>query len=72
MWKTVIMIDGRRDCYSADDIVNKTITAGKLIAFLEQYDEDTPVMLENDGGYTYGSIHTYSIDEKDIEVEEDE
>lgn len=30
--------------------------AGELINFLAQYDEDTPVYLSFDNGYTYGGI----------------
>ena len=72
MYKTVVMIEGRRDCYGAEDIVNSTITVGNLIALLEEYDEDTPVMLNNDNGYTYGEIHGYTIDEQEVEIEDDE
>jgi len=32
------------------------MTAGELINFLAQYDEDTPVYLSFDNGYTYGGI----------------
>lgn len=72
MTKTVITIEGRRDAYSADDLIGRTMNVGELISILEQYDEDTPVMLDNDNGYTYGAIHSYTIDEKNIEVEDDE
>ena len=72
MMKTVLMIDGRRDVYSAEDILDSTIKVGDLISFLEQYDEDTPVMINNDNGYTYGKITTYSIDEEDVEIDNEE
>lgn len=72
MYKTVVMIEGRRDCYSAEDIVDSTITVGNLIALLEEYDEDTPIMLNNDNGYTYGEIHGYTIDEQEVEIEDDD
>ena len=29
---------------------------GELIAFLEDYDENTPIYLSFDNGYTYGGI----------------
>ena len=31
-------------------------TVGKLMEILQEYAEDTPIFLCNDGGYTYGSI----------------
>lgn len=44
-----------REGYGIDQ-VRKTMTVGDLIAFLEDYDEDTPVYLSFDNGYTYGGI----------------
>lgn len=44
-----------REGYSTDQ-VRTTMTVGELIAFLEDYDEDTPVFLSFDNGYTYGGI----------------
>lgn len=41
--------------YGIDQIC-KTITVGELIAFLKNYDEDTPIYLSFDNGYTYGGI----------------
>lgn len=72
MKKTVIMIEGRRDCYSADDIIESTITVGNLIALLEEYSEDTPVMINNDNGYTYGEIHGYTIEETEVEIDDED
>lgn len=72
MKKTVIMIDGTRDTYSPENIVDDTIKVGNLIALLEEYDEDTPVMLINDNGYTYGGIHGYTIDEKEIDIDDED
>lgn len=37
------------------------------MAFLEEFDEDTPVYIQNDNGYTYGSI-----DERSFEYDSDE
>lgn len=79
MGKTVVYIDGRRDVYSARDLVEKnrfgdigTMTVGQLISELQNYDEDTPIMLNNDSGYTYGKITRSSFFEDEIEVDEDE
>lgn len=44
-----------REGYGIDQI-HRTMTVGELIAFLENYDEDTPVYLSFDNGYTYGGI----------------
>lgn len=44
-----------REGYGTDQ-VRKTMTVGDLIAFLEDYDENTPVYLSFDNGYTYGGI----------------
>lgn len=44
-----------REGYGIDQI-RKTMTVGELIAFLEDYDKDTPIYLSFDNGYTYGGI----------------
>ena len=59
--KEVLYIEGRREGYGVDQI-RHTMTVGDLIAYLEQFDEDTPVYLRNDGGYTYGSITDSSFE----------
>lgn len=50
-----IYIDGKRNGYGPEQC-GKTLTVGELIEILEQFDEDSPVYLRNDNGYTYGSI----------------
>ena len=50
-----LFINSKRSMYYIDQYC-KTLTAGELIALLEQYDEDTPVFLCHDNGYTYGTI----------------
>ena len=72
MTMTVLSIEGRRDVYDASEIIDKTMTVGELISYLEDYPSDMPVILNNDNGYTYGSIRGYSIEEEDIEVDEEE
>lgn len=57
-----IKIDASRDTYSAADAVEQTMTAGELIRILEDYDEDTPVILSHDNGYTYGYLTNRRID----------
>lgn len=50
-----LSIDGRREAYSPDQI-DITMTVKELKEYLDQFDEDTPVIINNDKGYTYGSI----------------
>lgn len=58
-----------REGYGTDQIRN-TMTVGELIYFLSQYDEDTPVYLSFDNGYTYGGIDEDRFDE-DYEEDDD-
>lgn len=58
----VIYIAGKRNGYGPDQC-GQTMTAGELINFLSQFDEDTPIFLKNDNGYTYGSITEWDIEE---------
>ena len=61
-----IFIEGRRDGYTPSQCY-ETLTVRELIEELEQYDDDMPVYLKNDNGYTYGSIYYDSIEERSIE-----
>ena len=70
MRKAVVMIEGRRDDYSAENCANNSMTVGELISALECYDYNLPVILNNDNGYTFGEIHESTIEEQDIEPEE--
>lgn len=69
--KMVLTINGRRDGYALDQIEN-TMTVGELMNLLSDYDEDTPVMINNDNGYTYGAVRWDSFREEYDEDEEDE
>lgn len=71
MEKQVLFIEGRRDGYSIDQI-RRTMTVGELIDFLSDYDEDTEIYLNNDNGYTYGSITLYSITSEYVDVEDED
>lgn len=59
-----IIIEVTRDGYSTNQI-NNPITVAELRAFLEDYDDDTPIFLSHDSGYTFGTIR-----ERDIRLEE--
>lgn len=64
-----VFIEGRRNGYSPEQC-GRTMTVGELIGFLEQFDEDTEVFINNDNGYTYGSITEDSFEEREEEDEE--
>ena len=74
MGKKVLTIEGRRDCYSIDQMLDcvGTMTVGELISELEGYDEDMPVMLNNDNGYTYGAFTSYGFEIEEADEDEDE
>lgn len=69
---TVLMIDGRRNDYSANNLVNKTMTVGELVSYLDGFDSDMPVLLSNDNGFTYGKITENGIWEEEVEEDEEE
>ena len=64
----IITIEGRRECYAPNQIAH-TMTVGELIDYLRQFDDDYLVMIDNDNGYTYGSIDWNSFGEIEQEVE---
>lgn len=70
--KMVLTIDGRRTGYTINQILRyeNTLTVGELKNFLEDFDDDTPVLINNDNGYTYGEITYDSF--KDEETNEDD
>ncbi|MEA4896880.1 MAG: hypothetical protein VB115_01420 [Christensenellaceae bacterium] len=69
--KQVLYIDAEREGYGIDQIRN-TMTVGELIGYLEQFDEDTPVYLRHDRGYTYGGINWNSFEDEDHDEESEE
>ena len=66
-----LIIDAHRDGYSVDQVY-ETITVSDLIYRLKDFDEDIPVYISYDNGYTYGGISEYDINLEDVEEEEDE
>ena len=50
-----LIINTMREAYSTED-VRRTMTVGELKGFLEDFDEDTEIMLSFDNGYTFGGI----------------
>lgn len=70
MAKTYLKIETSRDGYSVGQ-VGHTVTVGDLIYELENYDEDTPIYLSFDNGYTYGGIYLSEITECNFDEDED-
>lgn len=62
-----LIINANRDAYSTRDI-RYTMTVGDLKAFLEDCEDDTPIYLSFDSGYTYGALRDNRMD---IEYGED-
>jgi hypothetical protein len=66
-----IEITARREAYGIEDIRN-TMTVGELVHYLmENFDEDTPIYLNHDNGYTFGGITESRIIDYEDEQEED-
>ena len=64
-----IVINARREAYGIDDIRN-TMTVGDLVHYLmENFDEDQPIYLSHDNGYTYGGITEKCFNEEEDEEE---
>lgn len=67
-----IVINARREAYGIDDI-RETMTVGDLVHYLmENFDEDQPIYLSHDNGYTYGGITEERISEEGDEEETDD
>ena len=63
---TRIIIEAEREHYSPRQITS-TMTVGELMRFLEDYDEDTPIIFSHDRGYTYGALNEWNIREEEEE-----
>ncbi|MCI8403388.1 MAG: hypothetical protein HFE49_00635 [Clostridia bacterium] len=59
-----VLLESRRDGYSTEQC-GRTMTVEELIEYLEQFDEDAPVYISNDNGYTYGRITENSFEERE-------
>lgn len=70
--KTFVAIEGNRTGYTPGQVVRKTMTVGELKEHLEYFNEDTPIMLRNDDGYTYGEITSDDVQESYMDDEGDE
>ena len=66
----ILILNAEREGNSIAQI-RSTMTVGELQAFLEEFDEDTPIYLSHDNGYTYGGVRAdaFGIYEKEEEDE---
>ena len=55
-----LFIEANRDAYSPNDV--RTMTIGKLISILKNYDSDILVFISNNKGYTYGALSEDDIE----------
>ena len=67
--KNILFINAEREGYTPSQI-RSTMTVGGLIDYLSRFDEDTPVYLKHDNGYTYGAVKYDRFE--DGETEDDE
>ena len=67
MRKGCVLIEARKEAYDTDDCVGKALTVGELKRLLEDFHEDSPVIVSNDGGYTYGALTAYCLGYADDE-----
>lgn len=68
--KDVLILYTQRDTYGKNESAERTMTAGQLREFLDNYNDDTPVLLAFDGGYTYGYIKESRFEEDTITPED--
>lgn len=71
MQKTVIAIRPTRDAYEIADVLRSTMTVGKLIAELQEFDEDAPVVFEFFNMHTFGAVSARRITEYEIENDDE-
>lgn len=58
--KKRIFIKGKRNGYSPEQC-GDTLTVAELIEILKGFDGDSKIYIENDNGYTFGSITEMDI-----------
>ncbi len=63
---TKLIINAKRNGYAPDQC-GRTLTVAELLSYLEQFDDDIPVYLSHDSGYTYGSITEQDFEDMDGE-----
>lgn len=66
-----LFINAKRNGYTPDQ-AGRTMTVAELIAALEEFPEDAQVFLKYDGGYTFGSITPFDLEDGTVAEEEEE
>lgn len=64
MKKEYLVLDARREGYTPRQL-GDTMTVGDLKELLDYYDDDTPIILSHDNGYTYGRVTELRFDLED-------
>lgn len=67
--KRALVYSTFREGYGVDQ-VRRTMTVGELIRFLEDFDEDVPVYMDFDNGYTYGGFTEERFEDRDLDEED--
>lgn len=68
--KKALILEVEREGYGIDQ-VQYTMTVGDLIRLLEDYNEDTPIYVSHDNGYTFGGVKENNFDDSRIYSNED-
>lgn len=68
MAKQVLVFSADRTAYGIDQI-REPMTVGQLMRMLEDFDEDTPIVLSHDSGYTYGTLSRSADVREEVEGE---
>ena len=63
-----LIILAQRESYGVNDV--RTMTVAELREALEEFDDDAPVILSHDSGYTYGGIRWNTMEEDEDEENE--
>lgn len=66
----VLILEANREGYGIDQL-DETMTVSELMRLLKNYDDDTPIYLSHDNGYTYGTIKEMYFKEMEFEDDED-
>ena len=69
MTREALFINANNNGYEPSQC-GRTITVGELIDLLSDFDEDMPIFLKFDNGYSYGSIREDDFIEDIVEDEE--
>ena len=66
----VAIIEAQRAGYSIDQVAGRAIIVEEMIEWLQQFDKDSPVIVSNDNGYTYGPVRRSDLHNEWLDPEE--